>query len=249
MTTVFRTFLIGQFRDAHTWFWTIVLPIALLVGLGFWLDRPGYAERLLAGVIAMNVLFGPGMVTPFQVMTLRNRGVFKLLRAASLPTSAFITAVACARTALSLAVGACLLATGGLLFGVRLTLPGLALILLATLAGSVCFTAVGFISGNLGRNESSTSMISNLICMPMLLTSEAFWSLEQAPQWINVISRLHPFSHFVNLLSDGVRGSWQTSTWTSLGALAAFTLLCLSLAAATFRWDDERVRFRILANH
>jgi len=112
MSTVFRTMLIGQFRDPHTLFWTIVTPFVLLLGLGFWFDKPGYAERLLAGVLAVNVLFGPGMVTPFQVMTLRNRGVFKLLRTASLPTSAFITASAGARTALSLVVCACLTAAG-----------------------------------------------------------------------------------------------------------------------------------------
>jgi len=197
----------------------------------------------------MNVLFGPGMVTPFQVMTLRNRGVFKLLRTASLPTSAFITASACARTVLSLVVSTCLTVASCLIFGVRLTFPGLALMPAALLIGSLCFTAVGFISGNLARNESDTSMISNLICMPMLFASEAFYSLEHAPEWVKIISRLHPFSHFVNLLYDGVRGSWQTSTWTSLAALAAFTLLCLALAAATFRWDNESARFRILAKH
>lgn len=248
MSTVFRTMLIGQFRDPHTLFWTIVTPFVLLLGLGFWFDKPGYAERLLAGVLAVNVLFGPGMVTPFQVMTLRNRGVFKLLRTASLPTSAFITASAGARTALSLVVCACLTAAGCLVFDVRLTLPGLALMLVAVLIGSLCFTAVGFISGNLGRNESATSMISNLICMPMLFASEAFYSLEHAPRWVQIASLLHPFSHFVNVLSDGVRSGWQASTWTSLAALAAFTLLCLSMAAATFRWDNESSRFRILGN-
>jgi len=246
MTTVFHTLLTGQFRNAHTIFWTILLPFALLIGLGLWIDKPGYDERLLTGVLAMTILFGPGMITPFQVMTLRNRGVFKLLRAASLPTPVFITASACARAVLSLAVSACLIAAGALVFGVRPTLPGLALMLLALIAGSICFTAVGFISGNLARDESNTSMISNLICLPMLFASEAFWSLEHAPQWVKIISRLHPFSYFVNLLSGGVRGSWQTASWISLAALAGFTVLCIAIAAATFRWDNERIRFRIL---
>jgi len=247
MTTVFRTFLTGQFRDAHTLFWTILLPFAMLIGLGLWLDKPGYDERLVAGVLAMTVLFGPGMITPFQVMMLRNRGVFKLLRAASLPTPAFIAASACARAALCLAVSACLIAVGSLVFGVWPGLPGLALMLAALLIGSVCFTAVGFISGNLGRNESDTSMISNLICMPMLLTSEAFYSLENAPQWVQIISRLHPFSHLVNLLSAGVKGNWQAADGISLAALAGFTVVCLAMAAATFRWDNEGARFRFLA--
>lgn len=246
MTTVFRTLLTGQFRDAHTLFWTILLPFALLIGLGLYIDEPGYAERLLAGVLAINILFGPGMVTPFQVMTLRNRGVFKLLRVATLPTSAFIAASAFARTALSLAVNACLIAAGALFLGVRLTIPGLALMLLALLIGSVCFTAVGFITGNLARNESDTSMISNLICLPMLFTSEAFYSLEYAPQWVKIVSLLHPFSHFVDLLSAGVRGTWEAGIWISAAALAAFTAVSLAAAAATFQWDKDSKRFRFL---
>jgi ABC-type multidrug transport system, permease component len=246
MITIFRTMLTGQFRDPHTLFWTILLPFALLIGLGLYFDEPGYAGRLLAGTLALNILFGPGMVTPFQVMTLRNRGVFKLLRTASLPTSAFIAASAFARTALSLVMGACLIAAGALFFGVNLTLFGLALMLLALLIGSVCFTAVGFITGNLARNESDTSMISNLICLPMLFASEAFYSLEHAPQWVKIASRLHPFSHFVDLLSAAVRGSWQAEIWTSIAALAAFTVACLAAAAATFRWDSDSIRFRFL---
>ncbi|CAG5086343.1 ABC-2 type transporter [Thermobacillus xylanilyticus] len=246
MFAVFRTLLIGQFRDAHTLFWTILLPFALLIGLGLYFDEPVYAERLLAGVVAVNILFGPGMVTPFQVMTLRNRGVFKLLRAASLPTSAFIAASALARTALSLVVGACLVAASAVGFGVKPTIPGLALMLFALLLGSVCFTAVGFITGNLARNESDTSMISNLVCLPMLFASEAFYSLEHAPQWVKIASLLHPFSHFVDLLSAAVHGSRQADTWTSAAALAGFTAVCLAVAAATFRWDQEGVRFRFL---
>lgn len=249
MITIFRTMLTGQFRDPHTLFWTILLPFALLIGLGLYFDEPGYAGRLLAGTLALNILFGPGMVTPFQVMTLRNRGVFKLLRTASLPTSAFIAASAFARTALSLVMGACLIAAGALFFGVNLTLFGLALMLLAQLIGSVCFTAVGFITGNLARNESDTSMISNLICLPMLFASEAFYSLEHAPQWVKIASRLHPFSHFVDLLSAAVRGSRLAEIWIPIAALALFAAISLAVAAATFRWDNESPRFRFLDKH
>ncbi|WP_041853954.1 ABC transporter permease [Thermobacillus composti] len=59
-------------------------------------------------------------------------------------------------------------------------------------------------------------------------------------------SLLHPFSHFVDLLSAAVHGSRQADTWTSAAALAGFTAVCLAVAAATFRWDQEGVRCRFL---
>ncbi|RCX16707.1 hypothetical protein DFP94_11154 [Fontibacillus phaseoli] len=80
MYTIFKTMLLGIVRDAHTLFWTILFPIAMLCGLGLYLDHPGYSERLLSGVLTMNVLFGSTMVTAFNVMAHRNRGVYKLLR-------------------------------------------------------------------------------------------------------------------------------------------------------------------------
>ncbi|MGG3839766.1 hypothetical protein ABEV00_22430 [Paenibacillus thiaminolyticus] len=63
MITIFRTMLIGVFRDIHTLFWTIAFPLAVLAGLGIYFDNPAYSERLLAGVLTMNVLFGATMVT------------------------------------------------------------------------------------------------------------------------------------------------------------------------------------------
>lgn len=249
MFTLFRTLLTGQFRDVHTLFWTIMFPIALLIGLGLYFDEPGYAERLLAGVLAMNLLFGPGMVTPFQVMSLRSRGVFKLLRATPMPTPVFIAASACARTALSLAVSAGLIAAGAIIFGVKLTIAGLVLMLPLLLIGSLCFTAVGFVIGNLARNESDTSIISNLICLPMLFASEAFYSLEHAPRWIQTISKLHPFSYLVDGLSAAVQNGWQGESWGAAAMLAAFSAAGLAAAAATFQWDHEGVRFRILDKH
>lgn len=72
MITIFRTMLIGIFRDIHTLFWTIAFPLALLAGLGIYFDNPAYSERLLAGVLTMNVLFGATMVTAFYVMAHRD---------------------------------------------------------------------------------------------------------------------------------------------------------------------------------
>lgn len=63
MITIIRTMLIGIFRDIHTLFWNIAFPLALLAGLGIYFDNPAYSERLLAGVLTMNVLFGATMVT------------------------------------------------------------------------------------------------------------------------------------------------------------------------------------------
>lgn len=240
MFTIFKTMLLGIARDAHTLFWTILFPVAMLCGLGLYFDGSGYAERLLAGVLAMNVLFGATMVTAFNVMAQRNRGVYKLLRATPFSTAAFIAAMTGARTVLALVVSVCIIVTAALLFGVSLSLAGLAGILLALFLGSICFTAIGFFAANLSRDESNVNMISNLISFPMLFASEAFYSLQNAPVWVKTAAQVQPFHYFVKALNLAVTGGrFSGELWTALAMLTGFAALFLAAAAFTFRWDTE----------
>lgn len=240
MFTIFKTMLTGMLRDAHTLFWTILFPVAMLIGLGLYLDNPGYSERLLAGVLAMNVLFGSTMVTAFNVMAHRNRGVYKLLRATPFPTSAFISAMTAARTVLALIVSACIIVTAVLVFGVQVGFTGLLAIFIVLLIGTACFTALGFLAANLSRDESNVNMISNLISFPMLFSSEAFYSLANAPDWVQFIGAIQPFHYFVQALQEAVTtGLASADLWTSVGFLAGFAVLILAAATFTFRWDAE----------
>lgn len=240
MITVFTTMLRGMVRDMHTLFWTIAFPIALLLGLGLYHQQPAYSERLLSGVLTMNVLFGSTIVTAFNVMSHRNRGVYKLLRATPFSTTAFVAAMTGARTALALIVNAVIIAAGRLVLGVSLSPLSLLLMLIVLLIGTVCFTALGFIAANLSRDENNVNMISNLISFPLLFTSEAFYSLQQAPEWIRIFGSLQPFYYLVKAmnLASAQAGSLAGFGF-SLLILAGFTVICLGAAVMTFRWDNE----------
>ncbi|MGF7045896.1 ABC-2 type transport system permease protein [Paenibacillus sp. DS2015] len=240
MTIILKTMLYGIFRDTHTLVLTIFFPIALLIGLGLYYDDPAYSERLVVGVLTTNVLFGATMVTAFNVMAQRNRGIYKLLRVTPFSTTAFICSMTGARTVLTLLVSSSIIIIGILIFGITVSLPGIALMLLIMLAGTVCFTAVGFIAANLSKDESNVNMISNLISFPMLFTSEAFYSMQNAPDWIHIIARLQPFHYFVKAMSVALHPNGPIQDiWISFAALVGFAILCLLIAVLTFRWDTE----------
>ena len=123
---------------------------------------------MLAGGLATNVLFGSTMVTAFQVMAHRNRGIFKLLR--------------------------------GRLFRHR-------------------FSSVP-------RNESNVNMITNLISFPMLFTSEAFYSLQHAPKWVQILGNMQPFHYFVGSLGAAAKPMVKIITWLRVkGSSLAVCLL------------------------
>ncbi|MDR0267631.1 MAG: ABC transporter permease [Paenibacillus sp.] len=241
MLTILKTMLQGLFRDIHTLIWNIVFPIAMLIGLGLYFNESEYSYRVLGGVLTTNVLFGATMVTAFYVMSHRNRGVYKLLRATPFSTLSFITATTGARTVLMLLVSGCVLVVSAVLLGTHLSAVSLLLVLIVLLIGTICFTALGFIAANLSRDESNVNMISNLISFPMLFTSEAFYSMAHAPQWVTFIGNIQPFHYLVEAMRIAVfPGESVSAIWLPLGILSCFTIVCVFVAVATFRWDSEK---------
>ena len=123
MTTIFAEHVPRH----HTLVWNIVFPIAMLIGLGLYFNDDAYSHRLLAGVLTTNILFGATMVTAFNVMAQRNRGIYKA-RVTPFRTVSFITAMTGARTVLALLVSVCVILMSLFMLGVRLSLTGLTLI-------------------------------------------------------------------------------------------------------------------------
>jgi len=69
----------------------------------------------------------------------------------------------------------------------------------------ISFTAVGFglILASKMRDAQSFPLIMNLIVMPLLLVSSAFFPLNSLPSGVSIVSKLNPLFYMV----DGLRGS------------------------------------------
>ncbi len=73
--------------------------------------------------------------------------------------------------------------------------------------------------------------------MPLLISSSAFYSLNDAPGFLQIMSKFNPFQWFVSGLRDAIDLSWF-SYFTNLGLLFLLALLTLLLALRTFRFSD-----------
>lgn len=238
---VFKTLLGSLFRDAQTLFWSIAFPIGLLVGLGTYFGDAEYSQQLLAGVLTMSVLFGSLNITAFGVLQQRNRGVYKLLKATPFSIASFVSCLTGARTVVGLLVSLVTLAVGMIVFHVTFTLASLLVLLLILILGTICFVSLGFVAANFAQNEGQVNMISNLTGMPMLFLSEAFYSLENAPGWVQLLSKCSPFTYFVQAAEATVQGNLSAALFSGL-ILGCFTLLVLGIAVGSFRWDSESKR-------
>lgn len=238
MLTTFRTLLRGALRDRISLFFAIVFPIGFLLVLGFVFTDPGYRRQLLAGMLAVSTLFFSLNGIAFESLFQRNSGVYKLLRATPYRTIAFITNLTASRGVVALLSCAVVAIVGVLTFGIALSWQSALLLLPTVVLGTLCFTFLGLTISNLVQNENQVSMLSNIVTLPMIFSSETFYSLSNAPAWVKTIGHVLPFSYLIDGEHAALAGD-VTGVVFSLLILLGFTALALVLAVITFRWDPN----------
>jgi ABC-2 type transport system permease protein len=239
----FRTLLRGALRDRVSLVWAVGFPLVLLLALGFAFPTPGYRRQLLVGMLALSVMFFSLYGIAFESLAQRNQGVYKLLRATPYRTLAFIVSLTLARGLVALLSSVIVAVAGVLLFHLTVT-PASALLLAPVLAlATLCFTCVGLTISNLSQNETQVAGLNNLVTLPMIFASEAFYSLAAAPAWVHTLSRALPLSHVLDGVRAALAGS-PSGVATPLLFMLGYTALALACAAVTFRWDPDAAPWR-----
>jgi ABC-2 type transport system permease protein len=130
----------------------------------------------------------------------------------------------------------------GLLIGLGIAFPSqdyrARLLPLVLALGILCFTFLGLMVGNLAQNEGQAALLNNLITLPMIFASEAFYSLSGAPDWLKALSHVLPFGYFVDAVRSALSGD-AAGLVAPCAILLGYTALTLALAAVTFRWDPD----------
>jgi ABC-2 type transport system permease protein len=188
---------------------------------------------LLGWAVAMSASFG-------AAATLQGWRQTKLIRRLQLAPVSTRTVVG-ARLAVTIGVAlvqmAIFVILGALAFG--LTLSGswwMAIPLLVV--GTLCFMAVGLLAGALTKTTEGAVNAANFMVLPMAFLSGSFFSLEDAPGWLQAVSRVLPLWHLnEGMLDVMVRGEGPTAALLPMGILAAFAIVVTLLAARLFRWE------------
>lgn len=238
MKTIFRTMMVTSLRDKITLFYSIALPIGLLVGLGYYFDSESYIPTLLTGVIALSSLFWGVSGIAFQVHWQRSRGVFKLLKLTPYPIMGFIFLLTAARTVLGIAINLIVLLVGVITFDVTVSVSTLFIMLGVMLLGTLCFTLLGYSISNFANNEAQINIISNLFFFPMIFGTDAFYSITSAPDWVVTMGKMFPLGYYVHGLRSALGTSNESIVYPII-ILTIYTLALLILAAVTFRWESK----------
>ncbi|GAA1791866.1 ABC transporter permease [Nostocoides veronense] len=192
------------------------------------------APGLLGWAVAMGATFNAAM--PF--VTWRTNKLLRRIRLTPVRTEALVASRLLVSVAVALVQMVVFLAVGVGLFDLKLSgswWMAIPLLLCATLA----FMAIGLIAGAISKTAEAASGIVNVIILPMAFLSGSFIPLDQAPSWLQTISKFLPLGQLnEGLLDTMVRGEGPGSALLPMAVLLGFAVVFGLIAARLFRWED-----------
>ncbi|MCP2250862.1 ABC transporter permease [Lentzea aerocolonigenes] len=190
---------------------------------------------ILSWGIAVSAVFGSALT----LVSWRRKQVLRRIRLA--PVSA--TSVLSSRLLVSAGVA---LVQGGVFVGVAslpvfgLKLSGqwwLAIPLL--MLGTIAFFALGMLVGAFAKTEEAASAAANIVVLPMAFLSGTFFPVDQAPAWLQTVSKIFPLRHMNDGMLDVlVRGKGIEALAVPAAILTGFALVVGFLASRVFKWEE-----------
>jgi ABC-2 type transport system permease protein len=112
---------------------------------------------------------------------------------------------------------------------------------LVVLVGSVVFAALGLALTPTIPNADAAPPIVNATILPLLFISGIFFSVDDAPQWIETLSEIFPVKHLVDAYLGAFYGEpFFDFSWVDVGILATWGVAGLLLAIRFFSWEPRR---------
>ncbi len=198
--------------------------------------RVRYADWVLPGLLAMNIMFGSMFGVGYVIVRYRKNGVLKRLRATPLSAFQFLTAQVFSRMLLMIVTSLMVVVGAMILIGFKFQGSWLDLIVYLAVS-SVAMISVGLIVAARISSEEAAEGILNLMTWPMIFLSGIWFSLDGASSWVLFGARLVPLTHVV----DGLRaimidGASLVSLLPEMAILLVLSAAFIALGSLIFKW-------------
>jgi len=198
-----------------------------------------YVDWVIPGVLGMNLMFGALFGVGYVIVRYRHNGVLKRLQATPISALHFLSAQMASRLIIVVTVNG-LIFIGCLIFLDLIVLGNYLTMLLITLLGALAMIAMGLLIASRTANEELAGGMLNIATWPMLLMSDVWFTLDEAPLWMQQIANVMPLTHGVKALrAVMIEGSTLVDVSYHLIWLAVMTVVCLVLASLLFRWHKR----------
>ncbi len=197
-----------------------------------------YIDWLLPGIIAINMMYGALYGVGYVIVRYRKNGYLKRLQATPVTSFEFLSSQLLSRLVISQSVMILLFA--GCYFVLRPPVIGSYLLLfILSLCGAIALAGLGLMLASRVQSEELSRGLLEMFAWPMLILSEAWFSLDSAHAALQWISKCLPLTYLI-------RG-WREVMYYDAGFadiqfeclfLIIFGLITLSIGAYLFKWHS-----------
>ncbi len=242
------TLLLHQLRYEQRLFWRsreaavfiFIFPLLLYALLGSVygdeIDGVPAQDVLLAGLIgygAANTAFAGLAII---LVTRREAGLLKRIRATPLPPATYIAAVLLSTMATFALQTLALVALGRLAFGASMP-ENWAGLVGAVIVGALSFAGLGVGAAALIRSAEGVSAVVNVIVLPMAFLSGSFGPTRDFPAFLQAVADVLPLTYYLDLVNGAyLRGDSLLSDPGALAVVAAWGVAGLLVALRRFGW-------------
>jgi ABC-2 type transport system permease protein len=229
--------LIRYWRDKSRIVSSFVQPILflLVLGGGFSFVKLGglnYQTFLFPGIVAMS-LVGISISSGISVIWDREFGILKEILVAPVSRTAIFAGKALGGCVTALIQGTIVLALG-LFFSVPIT-PSSFLLSLGLMAMvSLGLVSIGLIIASLIETIESFGVIMNFLIFPLIFLSGAFYPLQEAPDWLRLISYVNPLTYGVDTLRYTIIHTATLPFSVSFTVVSLFSLVAILVGGLAF---------------
>lgn len=192
---------------------------ALMQPLGFWIllglgfqgtfrlptesgAEMGFFEFLFPGIIALIILF-TAIFSTISIVEERNSGFLQGALVAPVSRTSLVLGNTLGGTSLAL-FEAVLFLLFVPLIGLSISLPGLAIILIAAFSLGMTFTSLGVLIAWRMETTRGFHAVMNLFLLPLWFLSGSFFPADGAPALLQLVIRLNPVSYAVSAIRHGL---------------------------------------------
>jgi ABC-type multidrug transport system permease subunit len=198
-----------------------------------------YVDWVMPGVLGMNIMFASLFGVGYVIVRYRNNGVLKRLQATPVTALQFISAQLMSRLFIVIVANTVIFA--GSNFFLNLTMRGsYTLLLLVAVLGALSMTSLGLVISARTASEEFAGGLVNMITWPMMFLSGVWFSLDNAPWYMQTLAQCLPLTHLVDAARKiMLEGASITDIWLHLVVLTSMTLVLMAIGALAFRWHKN----------
>ncbi len=191
---------------------------------------------LVPSILAM-ALMQLGIFAAIPLVQQREKGILKRIGATPLARWKLIGSNVLLRLMVAIIDAVLILGIGFVFFDVKIVgnvLEAVGVVLL----GAASFLAIGFMLASFLKTEEQATGVVQIVQLPMMFLSGIFFSFDFLPGFLQTIARFLPLTYLGDAMRQVmVNGTQVAPLGVDLAILTGWLVVCLAIAARSFRWE------------